>query len=93
MNVLAHVFIWVVVGGAALGVVLHYVVPTEFRSRVARNFIATGGILILFEIAPFALSIDRPNLAPALMASGITLVVFLVAGLVLYAIEKRRSGV
>ena len=93
MNVLANVFIWGVVGGAALGVALHYVVPSELRSKFARNFMLTGGMGILCEIVPFALSIDRPNLAPALTAVGITLVVFFLAGLVLRVIERRRSGV
>jgi small basic protein len=92
MNVYVNVVIWGVVAGIALGVVLYYAIPDEFRPIVERACLRFGGVGVLFQIA--ALAITRGEVsAQVITAIGITVLTFLVAGVWLFSARKRRSGV
>jgi ABC-type Fe3+-siderophore transport system permease subunit len=92
MNVLANVLIWGVVAGAVLGAILYFAVPSDLRFLTERACLRFGGSGVVGQIIPFALWINRPNLAPAMTALGIMFLGGLVAGLVLSG-TRRRSGV
>jgi hypothetical protein len=92
MNVYANIIVWGVVGGIALGVVLYYLIPVEFRRRVEGVCLRVGGFGVLSEMV--ILAIIRGRVSDGVITPiGIMLVTFLVAGISLFIASKRRSGV